>query len=754
MLHDANFILDTHSEASMDHLSSPDLVLKALLNDPDEIEPDDLPALDTSTAAIQASSALSRDECQHDSTVPVTEALEMTDKRHSVVCGRQPSPVTASETTTIAMAEESPHSQRDPVAPVASDNSSATEKHISCTAKEVSCPVLSPQSPGPSPQEGPQSPQDHSQPSSHTIDMHSDSSTKVAQLDRSQSTSSSSSNHTFAVPALPRRPSSASQSRLSTGSPILPAQIRSLNGHGQSATTSNGFQVPQDPVPGATPQITVQAAGTSADGQLQYVATVNGVPVVVYSTPQGWTAAPIIPPIGPPEEHLLINALSSSRRQERSDKEAIEQLHGVNQHTAAQWTEYYLQHSVRINKIIESEHRRRSLSADAASSSSSRKDKRKEVSRKNLSIKSERDRSPSLSTDGTYKRHPQAFTTKPLHNRSSPRLPRHKGISAHSQRSRRSRSRSADDSDSEASSPAPQPRKLPTSKHNPKLPRVPQRSPTPPTRVVPRGIGNEYTAEDDAYFRDLLLYELARNPNITRKQLTDMLAEKCPHHTQRSWNEYWRKHPETVEPIMLDALKRRNANGTDRMHGQTRYEDQSDEDSGSAYDPHEDRGKGSEDDKASVRRTLGWRPRRTSSPVRDSLVEDDVHRIAERIVADPDWDTLDTRRKWHAFEELWPHRSWEAWYRFARNNDEGEFTPCGTSLFLMTRLLRCSNQSSGTEVQARGAAARAHRRACLPEAVWLWFVVEAGAGWRVREREEENACVRLILVESPCLLLC
>lgn len=58
------------------------------------------------------------------------------------------------------------------------------------------------------------------------------------------------------------------------------------------------------------------------------------------------------------------------------------------------------------------------------------------------------------------------------------------------------------------------------------LPAVPSRAPSPPTKVVAGTNGNKFTAEDKVFFIEHLMYELNRDPSLTKSNLCTSLAAK------------------------------------------------------------------------------------------------------------------------------------------------------------------------------------------------------------------------------------
>lgn len=65
-----------------------------------------------------------------------------------------------------------------------------------------------------------------------------------------------------------------------------------------------------------------------------------------------------------------------------------------------------------------------------------------------------------------------------------------------------------------------------------KIPDPPSRSPTPPTKVIPQGRGNKYTPEDREFFIKFIQRALQKNPDLTRNELCEMVAERVSCHTR------------------------------------------------------------------------------------------------------------------------------------------------------------------------------------------------------------------------------
>ncbi|EJD04068.1 uncharacterized protein FOMMEDRAFT_133416 [Fomitiporia mediterranea MF3/22] len=79
------------------------------------------------------------------------------------------------------------------------------------------------------------------------------------------------------------------------------------------------------------------------------------------------------------------------------------------------------------------------------------------------------------------------------------------------------------------------------------LPAAPSRSPSPPAAPP----NSRYTEQDAIYFYRRIAYDLARNPNLSKANLCDILGEKAPHHTGVAWRSYWHKHEDVADKMYL-----------------------------------------------------------------------------------------------------------------------------------------------------------------------------------------------------------
>ncbi|KAJ7150018.1 hypothetical protein C8R43DRAFT_951581 [Mycena crocata] len=87
------------------------------------------------------------------------------------------------------------------------------------------------------------------------------------------------------------------------------------------------------------------------------------------------------------------------------------------------------------------------------------------------------------------------------------------------------------------------------------IPVTPSQEPSPPTEVVPLHgrNGNMYTIADKRYFIEFILWKLDSDPNLTRADLCQLLADNVPHHSVSSWRGYWSNHHDLPDIIVSRA---------------------------------------------------------------------------------------------------------------------------------------------------------------------------------------------------------
>jgi hypothetical protein len=102
-------------------------------------------------------------------------------------------------------------------------------------------------------------------------------------------------------------------------------------------------------------------------------------------------------------------------------------------------------------------------------------------------------------------------------------------------------------------------KKLPLLQADVIIPPIRSHSPTPPKEVVPNPSGRPghiYTRSDRDFFVDFIQYELARDPELGKQELCDMLYAKAPHHSAESWKSHWSSRHAVADNILRLAAER------------------------------------------------------------------------------------------------------------------------------------------------------------------------------------------------------
>ncbi|KAI9461000.1 hypothetical protein BJY52DRAFT_1261678 [Lactarius psammicola] len=320
-------------------------------------------------------------------------------------------------------------------------------------------------------------------------------------------------------------------------------------------------------------------------------------------------ALKLIAPVGqsPNDEQLLVMALHSGLSQGFDHKRAIETLHGVNNHAANLWKDYYLEHKTRVDEMVNQLQPAKTtkkpvrFDLETKTSSASSEIKGKQPKKERLSHAGD----PSASSDlGSSRTHPVPLGSEsPL----PPRVRRHHSSSWHSD--------------------------LP-------IPPPPGDEPIPPTKVVKGVRGNRYTAEDKKYFAKYISWALQNDPSLTRGELIAKLAEKVPHHTANSWASHWARDP--LADRLLAAVKDKAAEIYDKNARDGKA--LSDED---GQDSEEISSCDEEDDEAA----MGESGRAFGST--------DIRVMAKHIAKHSplQWAEMSNKQRWFPFHEEYPQRS-------------------------------------------------------------------------------------------------
>ncbi|KAI0963725.1 hypothetical protein AcW1_000720 [Taiwanofungus camphoratus] len=381
------------------------------------------------------------------------------------------------------------------------------------------------------------------------------------------------------------------------------------------------------------------------------------------------------------DETRLVRALHDSEGKGQTYRQALEALHGINNHSANAWKDYYLEHIKRINKLVV-----------------------------NLrpSVNSEKDSPMSVATSttaGITIGQPSALEHSPS-SASSHRLYRHHEYS-HSHASSSSkhassqkslnyiqkkllpdiRSREAQrfyDDDRFGTSSA---KHLHTSSHQDeslsherpqnqkskkrskgkrknalwdeagfvslypinalvRIPDPPSRSPTPPTRVVPRGKGNRFTKEDHEFFIKFIQWELQKDPNMNRSQLCRMLAEKTPHHSEMAWSAYWNRNHDLADKIYVAAG----------------VEDASSDDQGSSDESSNESDSSDDYEESGDDDSIGQSDPGTEDDIRNMGISGeafgaaDFRVMARYIASKPNWEHMGRGERWNTYTSMYRSR--------------------------------------------------------------------------------------------------
>ncbi|KAI0661067.1 hypothetical protein C8Q70DRAFT_762345 [Cubamyces menziesii] len=289
-------------------------------------------------------------------------------------------------------------------------------------------------------------------------------------------------------------------------------------------------------------------------------------------------------PVGsrPDDEELIVDALRRCKTSVLTPRQALDSLDGVNNHSAAAWKDYFLDHMHRL-------HARSRLPKPETLPTARRSEHRGEQ------------KAPSHETS------PPDPERNDGRSRTTPVLPRKQTAKSSSRKERapsvpeRSSSSKPAAATSTSTKKAPQERSrrgptffaaLPTGVRRRQASPVPMfhagtRIPQSQTHVKPtppapeESGGSRFTDAEKVFFIHYLQWRMHDDPTVTKDELYEELAEAIPHHDAGAWKRHWDKHPELPDQIFIEG--RKGAATTTRTQ------------SGSAASDSED-GQGSEED--------------------------------------------------------------------------------------------------------------------------------------------------------------
>ncbi|KAI6007214.1 hypothetical protein EDD15DRAFT_2209687 [Pisolithus albus] len=327
-------------------------------------------------------------------------------------------------------------------------------------------------------------------------------------------------------------------------------------------------------------------------------------------------------PVGrsPDDDAVLVRALHESRQNGKTYKQALEALHGINNHAANLWKDYYLDHHDRIEMLV-----------------SRLNQQPKTIKKPFTTIPSVQERSGTSSSPATKKR---SLSSTLASDHSSPKIRACPQI-LHRQANTMVRGLTPPHADI----PVPDP---------------PSRSPTPPTIIHVGTNGNRYTPEDRDYFIKFITWRLKQDPSLTKRQLCDQLAVKVPHHSSTSWASHWHSRHDLADKIL--ATYQRGEDTESRADSEPKsLPHTSERNSTSLGDPstyYSDQDADTEDDEADMGEP--------GTP----FTRGDWCMLA-RFIARSDWGEMAPGERFDSFAETHDtERSAKSWAEFYRKNQD------------------------------------------------------------------------------------
>ncbi|EIW86857.1 hypothetical protein CONPUDRAFT_148902 [Coniophora puteana RWD-64-598 SS2] len=371
-------------------------------------------------------------------------------------------------------------------------------------------------------------------------------------------------------------------------------------------------------------------------------------------------------PVGqfPNDDLLLTQALADAKRSGKSYRQALDNLHGVNNHSANLWKDYYLDHHDRFEILVA-----RAVEQPV-----------KTVKKPYVSFDPSRSRESSLNPQQGQ---PVSRTERKRKSSPPPSPP-----PAHSKGKARSSSQTTTSQrGSQATASASRPPKrsrhtmnslsAPLYTHNnPKLPPPhmdiqipdpPSRSPTPPTLVVSGTHGNKYTPADRDYFIKFISWRLKNDPSLNKKELCELLEKKAPHHTSQSWSSHWHARHDVADKILAAA--------TARLYNEVKTEEPQSIPYDSPEEVEADEDSSSESE--SIDSDYGSVEGDTEDDVKEmgqagsSYTRGDFRVVAKHIARTPNWENLTAAARWDPLAARYPDgRHSKSWNEFYRRNDK------------------------------------------------------------------------------------
>ncbi|KAL1946887.1 hypothetical protein VTO73DRAFT_14991 [Trametes versicolor] len=384
-------------------------------------------------------------------------------------------------------------------------------------------------------------------------------------------------------------------------------------------------------------------------------------------------AAQLSSPVGAviDDEARLIEALKGSKGKGITPRQALEKLHGVNNHSASDWKDYFLDHHERLCAHVKPPPLPRLTSVSNGTSSS-------QAGRSSINT-SER------STNVPQRQHPPKSRSHPTNetfsHRAEPRLPEPTKVPRSQNRRPSPPPTQADVEDSESPSRSP----CPPAKTPPQAPilgsrrtrgepiahfhagtRIPftesRMKPSPPLEED-AGTNGRFTPADHRFFIHYLRWRLAKDPLVTRDVLYGELAEQTPSHDADAWKRHWDNHPQLPDQVVIEAGKRAAAPHSLQRSDKPLQHDPTGE--GSVESAGEDNSdeEREQDEGQNTQRTKRA-PVRRAGKKGLPITEEDL-RVMARFMFERGWSVSGPKRRWIEFAERPENegkRTYEGWY--------------------------------------------------------------------------------------------
>ncbi|KAI0650352.1 hypothetical protein C8Q79DRAFT_943248 [Trametes meyenii] len=264
------------------------------------------------------------------------------------------------------------------------------------------------------------------------------------------------------------------------------------------------------------------------------------------------------------DETRLLGALKTFRARKISIRQAIEQLDGVNAHSASEWKDYFLDHLDKFHHLVGP--RRRDSHSERRLPSLSRSPSLESLSDDGLRRDSER-RQPATSAP----RRPFVFIprehVRPL---ASPENVSSRPGSARTSGDSHGRDGTRRDRHHDSASPASTLPTFGSTRRTRGEPVAEFHAGTliPPTSslIKPRAplrddaednSSSLFTDADHRFFIAFLRWKLARQPNMKKQELYAALAAETPYRSAEAWKRHWDNNPRMPDAIYIQASKQR-----------------------------------------------------------------------------------------------------------------------------------------------------------------------------------------------------